>query len=342
MNDVMKTIHNILRLKAWRVAFFSVNIDVCYLSIFYLLLVTNFSRGLGGILVLLAVIMLYQAYMYLINDFFDMPEDKIVGKKKAIYELKEWQIIALLVTLTLLNFSLVFVVIRNIVFSSIFSIAYFLATFYSAPPIKFKRKGWMGTTCDTLMEKPLPILLIFIYFNHFHFDTLLFFAVMLIVQLFSIIQHEIVDYEVDVKTNVNTLVVKIGKDRARVLNNYLFQIFFVFSFVLFGFTAIKIPIAGVIIFILLAIGLAVLHKLIKEKKISDKDLSFHIPLPAYILFFYIFLYTIITSIFGLMVIIRSFGYLSLFLLFLLSQYFDVKNYYLNFLVKVFAKQKSFF
>ncbi len=50
-----------------------------------------------------------------------MPEDKIVGMEKAICELKEWQFIALLVTLRLLNFSLVFVVIRNLVFSYAFS-----------------------------------------------------------------------------------------------------------------------------------------------------------------------------------------------------------------------------
>jgi hypothetical protein len=116
----------------------------------------------------------------LFNNFLSLADrNKIVGKKKAIYELKEWQIIALLVIITILNFTLVFSVIRNTIFSCVYSIAYFLATFYSAPPMRFKWRGWMGAVCDAIIEKPLPVLLVFIYFNHFHFDTLVFFAFML-------------------------------------------------------------------------------------------------------------------------------------------------------------------
>jgi 4-hydroxybenzoate polyprenyltransferase len=334
----MKTLYNILRLKAWKVAFFSGDIGVCYLTIFYLVLIGNGSElpSLWGILACLVSLMFYLGYMYLINDFFDMPEDKIVGKKKAIYELKEWQIIALLVIITILNFTLVFSVIRNTIFSCVYTIAYFLATFYSAPPMRFKWRGWMGVVCDAIIEKPLPVLLVFIYFNHFHFDTLVFFAFMFSIQLSTIIQHEVDDYDADIKTNVKTLVTKIGKPKARqIQDNRLFPLFFSLSFLFYMIILIKIPIAGTAILVLFFVGLAIIYALKRKKILHDEDVLFYVPLPVHVVFVYILLSSVLTFILASMVLMETSEFLLVFLLFVSSQYLDVRIHYLPGLKQIF-------
>ena len=324
---VLKTIYNIIRLRAWKAALFSVNIHVCFLAIFYLLLVTTLSLKLWNILTLLIVIALYQAYMYLINDFYDTESDKIVGKKRALHELSKLQIISLLSVIPLAGLIIVLFFAYDILFIIEYLFMYFLATFYSAPPTRYKGRGWSGIVCDSVIEKALPVLLVFTYFNHFQIDTLLFFILMVIIQLFTIIQHQIEDYDGDFKTDINTLVVEIGKDKAKkMLDEYIFPIFFIFSLFFCLFIAIKIPFGGAIIVIFLLIVSVVPQILVHKGIISDEGK----PFPIYVLSLYIFLYGILTAILALMVIFEDPKYFLLFLFFAISQYFDkfTKDYYI--------------
>lgn len=334
----MKAIINIMRLRAWKFPLFTVNIHVCYLVIFYLLLITNFSRNIWDVLLLLIAVSLYQSYGSLINDYFDMPYDKLAGKKKPIYELREWQIIGLLVVITFINFSLVLFVIHDIVFTFIFLIAYFLATFYSAPPLRFKDRALIGFICDSIIEKPLPVLLIFCFFSHFEIDTLLFVLLAGTVQLYTVIKQQINDYENDILTKTNTFVVSIEKEKAeKILNTYFYPINAV-SIILF-YMIVLIMIPSVSMFLSLIV-LNVLGYLVPRALKLEDVKSFIGTFPARsreLTYLNISFQSILIFVLALKCTIESFQYIPLLLLFITSQYYLVKTYIYLFKNRILAR-----
>ena len=334
----MEAIINIMRLRAWKFPLFTVNIHVCYLAIFYLLLITNFSSNIWDVLLLLIAVSLYQSYGSLINDYFDMPYDKLAGKKKPIYRLREWQIIGLLVVITFINFSLVLFVIHDIVFTFIFLIAYFLATFYSAPPLRFKDRALIGFICDSIIEKPLPVLLIFCFFSHFEIDTLLFVLLAGTVQLYTVIKQQIDDYENDILTKTNTFVVSIGKDNAeKILNTYFYPINAVSIILFYMIVLIRIP--SVSMFLSLIV-LNVLGYLVPRALKLEDVKSFIGTFPARsreLTYLNISFQSILIFVLALKCTIESFQYIPLLLLFITSQYYLVKTYIYLFKNRILAR-----
>jgi 4-hydroxybenzoate polyprenyltransferase len=334
----MEAIINIMRLRAWKFPLFTVNIHVCYLSIFYLLLITNFSRNIWDVLLLLIAVSLYISYGSLINDYFDMPYDKLTEKKKHIYRLKEWQIIGLLVLITFINFSLVLFVINDVVFTFIFLIAYFLATFYSAPPLRFKNRGLIGVICDSIIEKPLPVLLIFCFFTHFEIDTLLFVLLVGIIQFYTIVKHQIDDYENDILTKTNTFVINIGKEKAeKNLNTYFYPLNAISIILFYMIVLIRIP--SINMFLSLIV-LNVLGYLVSRALRLEEVKSFIGTFPERsreMTYLNVSFHSILIFVLALKCTIESFQYIPLLLLFITSQYYLIKTYFYLFKNKILAR-----
>ena len=323
----MEAIINIMKLRAWKFPLFTVNIHVCYLAIFYLLLITNFSVDIRDVLLLLIVISLYLSYGSLINDYCDMPYDRLAEKKKPIYRLREWQIIGLLVLITFVNFSLVFFVLSEIVFTFIFLIAFFLATFYSAPPLRFKDRAVIGFICDSAIEKPLPVLLIFCFFAHFKIDTLLFVLLVGTVQLYTVIKHQIDDYENDILTKTNTFVVSIGKDRAEIILNRYFYPLNAISIILF-YIIVLIKIPSLNMFLTLIVLNVIGYLVSRAVRLEDVK-SFIGTFPARsreMTYLNVSFQSILIFVLALKCTIESFQYIALLLLFITSQYYLIKSY----------------
>ena len=99
---------------------------------------------ISSILIIILSLALYISYTFIWNDYCDMPYDQMVGKWRAVHELPKLFVIGLTASLLFTNFLVVFLFVENALFSLVYALAYFLSTFYSAPPIRFKERGILG------------------------------------------------------------------------------------------------------------------------------------------------------------------------------------------------------
>jgi len=235
-------VRNIIGLKAWK-AWLDSNMHICLLAVVYsLILQAHGQHAIGGIFAILGALALYLAYMVLINDYFDMPYDKLSGKDRTIYHLPKLMVCGLTIATIFLGYIITIVFVKQLVFLVIYTIAFLFATFYSAPPIRFKERGFLGVLCDAVMEKPLPVILIFSYFDYFTFDAWFFIVLCFIIQVEVIIHHQILDYEADLMTQIKTFVIKISSASASlILNAYLRPLVALFILFFSVIALVKIP-----------------------------------------------------------------------------------------------------
>jgi 4-hydroxybenzoate polyprenyltransferase len=219
-------------LRAWRGALFTANIHICLLAVFYLLLAVPFSRSSLDISLLVGSLVLYQSYGFLVNDYFDFPYDMRAGKDHGLSKFREWQIILLLIALATANVILCLIVEHSLAFILLMLISYVLATLYSAPPVRFKGRGIIGFIVDASIEKMLPVLLVFSFFEHYGTDTILFSVLVNGLQFNTMMEQQIDDCEADANVGVRTLVVGIGKDKAQKILHYVLYPLNVISIVL--------------------------------------------------------------------------------------------------------------
>jgi 4-hydroxybenzoate polyprenyltransferase len=202
---------------------------------------------------------LYFAYGVLVNDYFDRQVDIQAGKSSARrgHTLTERELAAVM-AFQLATSAVVIAAIRGgVVFDLLWVLAFALATMYSAPPARLRAKGFAGFLVDSLIEKPIPILIAFSLFGYFGFETILFpiFGEM----LDSIFKHQVEDFDSDTKLKVRTFAVELGKQRSAWIERVLvhpINALAVLSF--FGIAYAMLPAereVTLVLSILLAIGL---------------------------------------------------------------------------------------
>lgn len=328
----------ILRISALKGLFHS-DMHACLLTISYLLLtsslgIQNWSYFLT-VFVLIIALGLYIVYMFLVNDFFDIPTDKIAGEKREIHDMPERLVIALILLLVILSFSTVILLTSQMVFLTIYVVTFLLATFYSAPPLRFKNRGILGIASATLVEKTLPILLIFSFFQHYRLDTLVFVSLFTVLQVEMITHHQFLDYEGDVKAGVKTYVVKIGEEKSlRMIR--LLQVLVAPLALIFYAIAAKEFVYAVILYPFLAVGYLLGRRLknsgllVRDSKsfgssrffVEDRITPFH----------YSFLTVSLLSLFplflGLILTLLYPLYIPLFMFSVFSQLYVIRIHYL--------------
>jgi len=197
--------------RGWKV-WMSYDMHISLLALFYILLVDNLFRPLDS-LVLISSLGFYFMYGFLINDFFDMPYDITAGKKRAVHEMPKIAFIGIILAVVFVSV-LHLLYLKEILYIIAYITSYLLATLYSAPPIRFKNRGLAGIVVNGLIEKTLPVLAVFSFFNHFAIDTLIFLAVSFSFGIIEIVTHQIYDYENDMRTEIHSFVTIIGMDKA--------------------------------------------------------------------------------------------------------------------------------
>jgi 4-hydroxybenzoate polyprenyltransferase len=211
--------------------------------------------------------------MYLVNDYFDMPFDKSAGKHKGIHDLSRFQAIGLLLLLIASGFVVTVFLIRDPLYIMLYAFSFFLTTFYSAPPLRFKTRGILGIIDAAIIELTLPSLLVFAAFGHFHFDTFLFTITIFVFQLYGIISHYYEDFEADLKTNVKTFVVKIGREKTqKILATYLQPLMILCFILLYIVTIMNLEVQYSIV----ALSITVIGYILLKKVKSLQALSYYI------------------------------------------------------------------
>ena len=179
---------------------------------FYLELKTGLKVAPSQLLLLVLSLWCYLSYIVLINDVADRKVDAAAGKATIGrgHSVRRGYLIAVLVVLVLIGSFVNFVELHgNIVFDFVWFLAYVLGTLYSLPPFSLKERGVLGFLADSLIEKPLPILVVFSYFNYFGPEVVLF--PIIGEMLDSIFKHQAHDYDIDVKEGIRTFAVVLGK-----------------------------------------------------------------------------------------------------------------------------------
>ena len=242
-----------MKLRAWRLAI-SGPLFYSYLAFLYLMLLRGASTPVVRTLLLLVAIIVYFANGFLINDLADRANDQAAGVRSESrgHTLSVRTMVALIILTGVISAALAVVVQGDAIFYGLWVIAFALSIMYSTPPIAFKRRGISGAVCDSLIERPLPILIIFSFFGYYGVEMVLF--PILSELTWSVFKHQIADYEGDKVAGVKTLAVRLGKERSLALLKWFLNPVGIFSQVLLLLIiALTVPDVRLVIEILIVV-----------------------------------------------------------------------------------------
>lgn len=236
------SIKELIKYRGWKVWQIH-DMHISLLAIFYILIVDNLFRPLDS-LILISSLGFYFMYGFLINDFYDMPYDIKVGKKRVVQELPKGTFIVMILVVVFIS-ALHLLYLKTLSYVAVYTFFYILATLYSAPVIGFKRRTFAGIITNALIEKMLPVLAIFSFFKHLGIDTLIFLATSFLLQIVEIMTHQIYDYEADLKAGIHSFVVDIGIESAlKVFRYFVVPFSMVFIILLCSLICMKVPYAA--------------------------------------------------------------------------------------------------
>lgn len=327
-------IRKLIGYRGWKV-WMSYDMHISLLTIFYVLIVNNLFRPLDS-LVLISSLGFYFMYGFLINDFCDMSYDIAVGKKKAVHELPNNVFIAIILVVLFIS-ALHLLYLKTLPYVAVYTLSYILATLYSAPPVRFKSQGFFGIVINALIEKMLPVLAIFAFFNHFGLDTLIFLAASFSIGLIEIMTHQIYDYKSDLITEIHSFVVKIGISRAlKIFKNFINPISAMPLILLCYLICVKVTHAILVaIFVFIVYGIVFVS--IKMGKLSREEAVF----PLYISCLFSLINNAFPLFLSLVLSLQNLLYTSLLLISAFSQYYIVKYRFASIKEKVIPHMEIF-
>lgn len=311
----------IIKYRGWK-AWQTHDMHVTLLAIFYILLVDHIFEPLAATILVL-IFGLYFMCGFLINDFFDRASDIEAGKIRAVQELPRWMFIGIILA-SILVIIIFLWYLSNIFFAVLYGFSFFLGTLYSTPFVRFKERGFVGIVINALTEKMLPVLAIFIFFNHFGIDTIIFIITTFLLQTIEIMTHQIYDYEADQKTGTRTFAIDVGKEKAlKLFSSVIVPLSLFFMILLCSLIAIKIPYA-VFIVIAVAIVYLVIGILVSKGRLHMEEKI----LPLYMSPLYLLINNAFPLLLALFLINASPQYILLFVVAFVSQYYLFKQLFI--------------
>jgi 4-hydroxybenzoate polyprenyltransferase len=310
------TLSTVVGLRAWRMAFAG-PVEIWYFSVFYLSLATDFRVPILSVLALVFSLVLYEAWGVLLNDIFDREVDISAGKsgRKRGHTLSPSVMWGLVVSTAVISWTLILVSNPTTLLLGTWTVAYVLGILYSAPPFRFKNRGLLSLICNSVLERPLPVLVIFLFYRYHGPEAVLFPVISELV--WSVFKHQVHDYDEDLKANVRTFAVQIGRDASYKVVKFAINPLGVLSVVAFaGAAAIKIPGLSSVLtasIVVIAAGVVVMVVLERLSVVYTDPLD-----PPYMLFLnFAFLVTVVLVLAGA-VVVRQPTYFPVVVLFLLS------------------------
>lgn len=310
--------NQLLKYRGWKV-WVSYDMHITLLALFYVLIADDISKPFDSI-VLISSLGFYFMYGFLINDFFDISFDIAAGNKRTIQHLPKTTFIGIILGITCIS-ALHMLYLRNTLYIATYVISYILATLYSAPPVRFKNRALSGIIVDGLIEKMLPVLAIFAFFNHFGMDTLVFLAASFFIGIVDIVVHQIYDYESDLKSNIHTFAVKTGFEKTSILLNKLINpLSGILMIVLLYFITLKVHSAIFIAALVLLIYAGAFISIHKGKFHRAEKV-----VPLYISGLFFLILNALPLLLSFVLTIRSYANIVFLLLAIFSQYYVVKS-----------------
>ncbi len=201
----------IFKLRAWKLAVAGPSV-YWFFPVLYALLTSSSAVNPLGLTALFIVMMVSAAWGFLLNDLADRRADAASGRADSIHgHGLSWRAMALLVLLTGGgSWAIVFAIGGDYVFKMLLAVNYLVAILYSVPPVKLKVRRFWGFLANSLMERPLPILVLLSYMNYYRPETALLPVLMEL--NWSVFKHQAADIKGDIKAGVQTFAVQLGED----------------------------------------------------------------------------------------------------------------------------------
>lgn len=175
---------------------------------------------------------IYGSFISIVNDYWDIKIDKEAKKTRNIARLSATMTCGAQVVLFIIYTTLLVLLANKkheVIFLGIFTII--LGFLYSHPLFRLKEKSWAGVIVGSLIQRSLPLLIMFAILNCLNTATLALISLTFFLGLKLMLMHQIEDYATDLKSGVKTLLTSIGIKRGKGIIKWLYifeSIFFVF------------------------------------------------------------------------------------------------------------------
>ncbi len=250
---------SVLGLRAWKLALAGPTL-YWFFPIFFALLSSSAAVDPLGLAALMVVMMVSAAWGFLVNDLADRAADSKSGRADALHGhgLATRSMVALILTTAGASWVVVFLIGGGYEFKAALAVDYAIAILYSVPPAKLKVRRFWGFLANSLMERPLPIVVFLAYMHYYTYATI---ALPVLMELtWSVFKHQTADIKGDIGAGVNTFAASLGERLSmRIVLNVLNPLSVASLLVLVamswsGVRDLRAPLAGVFV----VSGLAIL------------------------------------------------------------------------------------
>ncbi|HZW55670.1 MAG TPA: UbiA family prenyltransferase [Nitrososphaerales archaeon] len=233
---------SVVRLRAWKLALAGPSV-YWYFPIFFVLLSTNSSRvNPYGTAALFVVMMVSASWGFILNDFMDREADAKSGRADDIHGhgLSASTMKMLIISTAVISWAVVFFIGGGVVFKVVLAINYAFGAAYSIPPLKLKVRRFWGFFANSVMERPLPILVFLTYLNYYTIWTIV--LPILMEACWSVFKHQAADVREDTEAGVTTFAVHLGERLSmRIVNYFLNPLSFFSLLFLTGISILYTP-----------------------------------------------------------------------------------------------------
>jgi 4-hydroxybenzoate polyprenyltransferase len=202
----------LVRMQEWA----AITVYPLLIPFYYLLLLSNgqYASHIGGFAQILIFVLLCGSFAFSLNTVCDLAQDRKAGKQ---YTLSAWAGRRLLSLLLALSGAAAIVLASLSRYDKWFwllgLLIYLLSAGYSAPLLRLKERPLLGPLTIGLAQFALPQLLVFVLFEFYSWETLLFTVLFFLAGLRGILFHQILDYGNDLQASVRTFVTVFGVKR---------------------------------------------------------------------------------------------------------------------------------
>lgn len=211
----------LLSLRAWKLALAGPSV-FWYFPIFFVLLSTGIRPDPLGLFGLLVALVISASWGFLVNDLFDREADAKSGRMDDVHGhlIGASKMYALILATAVLSWVIVFLIGGGLAFKAVLAVNYAIAFLYSAPPARLKVRRFWGFLANSLIERPLPILVLLAYMGYYTAATVLLPVLMELT--WSVFKHQAADVKGDAAANLTTFAVSLGEETSnRIVNRFL-------------------------------------------------------------------------------------------------------------------------
>ena len=213
-------ISRVLGLRAWKLALAGPSV-YWYFPVFFVLLSTGLAPDPLGLFGLFVVLIISASWGFLVNDIADRESDARSGRVDALHGhgIGRGRMYGMILVLAAVSWAMVFAIGGGLVFKVVLAVNYLVAVLYSVPPARLKVRRFWGFLANSLIERPLPVLVLLTYMNYYTIATVLLPVLMELT--WSVFKHQAADIRDDIKAGITTFAVSLGEARSNAVVNRL-------------------------------------------------------------------------------------------------------------------------